>query len=74
MRSLSDLGADKDEDSDEDDRNEYYAGGEKSGQARPRVLHACMLAPSESASCFRPLHRQCCSGMLCSIEGRLLCN
>ena len=33
VRSLADLDAEK-EDSDEDDRNEYYAGGEKSGQVR----------------------------------------
>ena len=31
MRSLADI-AKSDEDSDDDDRNEYYAGGEKSGQ------------------------------------------
>lgn len=34
VRSLADI-AKSDEDSDEDERNEYYAGGEKSGQVRP---------------------------------------
>lgn len=34
VRSLADLGRDKD-DSDDDEQNEYYAGGEKSGQVRP---------------------------------------
>jgi hypothetical protein len=33
VRSLADI-AKSDEDTDEDDHNEYYAGGEKSGQAR----------------------------------------
>jgi hypothetical protein len=31
VRSLADIGGQQ-EDSDEDDHNEYYAGGEKSGQ------------------------------------------
>lgn len=39
VRSLADI-AKSDEDTDEDDHNEYYAGGEKSGQARARApLH-----------------------------------
>jgi hypothetical protein len=45
VRSLADLGGDGDEDSDKDDRNEYYAGGEKSGQVPLLQMHACAPAP-----------------------------
>ena len=44
VRSLADLGGDK-EDSDEDERNEYYAGGEKSGQARLACLATAAPLP-----------------------------
>lgn len=39
VRSLADI-AKSDEDSDEDERNEYYAGGEKSGQVWPAAAPA----------------------------------
>lgn len=36
MRSLADLGAGEPDTEDDDEHNEYYAGGEKSGQVRSR--------------------------------------
>lgn len=41
VRSLADVAKDSEEDSDDDEGNEYYAGGEKrSAVARPTPVHA----------------------------------
>ena len=44
MRSLADVAKDSGEDSDEDEGNEYYAGGQK----RSAAVNRLVLSPSSS--------------------------